>query len=197
MTKELVNRGNKVLSPVLGHFTELEVERAKGSYLYAYNGKKYLDFGAGIAVNATGHCHPKVVTAIKEQAETLIHGCAGVVYYETNIKLAEKITQINNGNLDSIFFTQSGTEAVEAAIKLAQYTQKKKDIIAFSGGFHGRTLGSLSVTSKKAYKEGYAMPSNTVHEFPYPYFFQNDAPYNKLSSYLLEKFLQLMYQYDC
>ena len=147
--KNLVKRSKSCLSNVLGHATELEIDYGKGCYLYAYDGNKYLDFGAGIAVNATGHCHPKVVDAIKNQADTLLHGCAGVIYYEQNIELAEKIGDITDGTLDSVFFTQSGTEAVEAALKCATYIRNKQQIIAFKGSFHGRTLGSLSVTTSK------------------------------------------------
>ena len=87
MRKQLVSRSKSCLSNVLGHATQLEIERGEGSYLYDYSGHAYLDFGAGIAVNATGHCHPAVVNAIKEQSEKLLHGCAGVIYYEQNIQL--------------------------------------------------------------------------------------------------------------
>ena len=139
--KNLIKRSHTCLSNVLGHFTELEITRGEGSYLIDYSDKKYLDFGAGIAVNATGHCHPDVVKAIKTQSETLLHGCAGVIYYEQNIALAEKLGKISGDSLNSVFFTQSGTEAVEAALKCATYVRNKQQIIAFKGSFHGRTLG--------------------------------------------------------
>ena len=115
-----------------------------------------MDFGAGIAVNSTGHCHPQVVKAIQEQSATLLHGCAGVVYYDQNITLAEKLGEISG--LDSVFFTQSGTEAVEAALKCAVYVSHKQGIIAFNGSFHGRTLGALSVTtSNQKYLDRYPL----------------------------------------
>ncbi len=155
-----------VLSPVLSHFTSLDIAYGKGCYLYDSAGRSYLDFASGLGVASTGHCHPTVVRAIQKQAETLIHACAGVVYYEPNVALAEKL--VSKMGLDSVFFTQSGTEAVEAALKLAMYISKKKKLLHFRGGFHGRTLGALSVTtSKEKYREGYALLSETMC-LPYP-----------------------------
>ena len=181
----LVKRSKSCLSNVLGHATELEIDHGKGSYLYAYDGNKYLDFGAGIAVNATGHCHPDIVNAIKNQADTLLHGCAGVIYYEQNIDLAEKIGTITDGTLDSVFFTQSGTEAVEAALKCATYVRNKQQIIAFKGSFHGRTLGSLSVTtSNEKYLDRYPLAYSDRIILEYPYYNQNTAPLNTEEGYL-------------
>ena len=183
---QLVERANTVLSPVLGHYTQLEIERGEGPYLIDFEGNRYLDFGAGIAVASTGHCHPKVVNAIHAQSQRLIHACAGVAYYSTNIDLADQLGKLLGQPLSSVFFTQSGTEAVEAAIKLAKYTTKKQGLISFKGGFHGRTLGALSVTtSKEKYRQGYDLPLDSVHVFPYPYFYRFDSPYNQLDSYLL------------
>jgi 4-aminobutyrate aminotransferase len=186
MSKQnLVKRSKSCLSNVLGHATELEIDYGKGSYLYAYDGNKYLDFGAGVAVNATGHCHPKVVDAIKKQADTLLHGCAGVIYYEQNIELAETIGNITDGALDSVFFTQSGTEAVEAALKCATYVRNKQQVIAFKGSFHGRTLGSLSVTtSNEKYLDRYPLAYSDRIILEYPYFSQNASPLNTEEGYL-------------
>lgn len=183
--KNLIKRSHTCLSNVLGHFTELEITRGEGSYLIDYSDKKYLDFGAGIAVNATGHCHPDVVKAIKTQSETLLHGCAGVIYYEQNIALAEKLGKISGDSLNSVFFTQSGTEAVEAALKCATYVRNKQQIIAFKGSFHGRTLGALSVTtSNKKYHDRYPLAYSDPIVLKYPYFYRNDAPLNTESGYL-------------
>lgn len=167
----LIERGNKVLSPVLGRFfSDLEVSHGKGMYLYGVDGKKYLDFAAGIAVASTGHCHKDVVDAIKKQAETLIHPCIGVAYYEPPIKLAEELNTILGSKNYYYFFNQSGSEAIEASIKLAKYVTNKPGIIAFKGGFHGRSLGALSLTtSKEKYREGYSpLLSETSVSFPYP-----------------------------
>ncbi|MGB9612943.1 MAG: aminotransferase class III-fold pyridoxal phosphate-dependent enzyme [Candidatus Margulisiibacteriota bacterium] len=153
----LKKRSEKVLSPVLGkYFDDFEVASGKGSYLIDFKGKKYLDFASGIACCVTGHCHPKVVSAIKKQSEKLLHTCIGVAYYEPYVKLAEELQKIAPFKGAQVFLCQSGAEAVEAAIKLAKYTTKKPGIIAFKGGFHGRTLGALSLTtSKMKYREGY------------------------------------------
>ena len=185
MRKQLVSRSKSCLSNVLGHATQLEIERGEGSYLYDYSGHAYLDFGAGIAVNATGHCHPAVVNAIKEQSEKLLHGCAGVIYYEQNIQLAEHIGNITGGSLNSVFFTQSGTEAVEAALKCATYVRNKQQMIAFKGSFHGRTLGSLSVTtSNKKYHERYSLAYPDPIILEYPYFYRNESPLDTEDGYL-------------
>ena len=153
----LKERADKVLSPVLGHyFADFEVEKGKGAYLFGTDDKKYLDFATGIAALPMGHCHPKVVKAAVAQTKKLIHTCAGVAYYEANIALGEKLQAITPSGLDMVFFNQSGSEAVETAMKLAKYTTKKAGIICFKGGFHGRTMGALSITtSKDKYRDHY------------------------------------------
>lgn len=153
----LKERADKVLSPVLGrYFEDLEIESGKGAVLIDYQGKKYLDFATGIAAVCVGHCHPKVVKAIADQAKKLIHVSAGIAYYETNIALAEKLQQIVPIKDAMVFFTQSGSEAVETSVKLAKYVSKKPGMVAFKGAFHGRTFGALSLTSSKdKYLEGY------------------------------------------
>ncbi|KPJ64221.1 hypothetical protein AMJ44_13195 [candidate division WOR-1 bacterium DG_54_3] len=154
---KLTNRAKKVLSPVLAsYFPGFEVERGQGCYLFGTNGKKYLDFSAGIAVCSTGHAHSKVVAAAQKQLKKLIHICIGVAYYEPYIALAEKLSKIVPIKNAQFFFCQSGSEAVEAAIKLAKYATKKPGLVAIRGSFHGRTFGALSLTtSKMKYREGY------------------------------------------
>ncbi len=167
-------RGDLVLSPVLSHFTRLNIAYGKGSYLYSTDGAEYLDFTAGIAVASTGHCHPDVVEAIQRQAETLIHACAGVVYYGPNVALAEKLGAILDYDLTSCFFTQSGTEAIEACLKMAKYVTGNHRILAFTGGFHGRTMGALSVTtSKDKYRQGFGPMLDGVEFFPFPYAYRS------------------------
>jgi predicted acetylornithine/succinylornithine family transaminase len=166
--ESLESRAAKVLSPALSHYTNIEIEKGRGVYLISKGGKKYLDFACGIAVTNTGHCHPKVVAAAVKQAESLIHACAGIVYYEPNVALAEQLARICPAGLNMSFFCQSGTEAIEGAIKLAKYAKNKPGIIAFEGGFHGRTLGALSVTtSKKKYRERYEPLLPNVFIAPY------------------------------
>jgi 4-aminobutyrate aminotransferase len=154
---KLTRRAKKVLSPVLAsYFPGFEVERGQGCNLFGTNGKKYLDFSAGIAVCSTGHAHPKVVAAAQKQLKKLIHICIGVAYYEPYIALAEKLSKIVPIKNAQFFFCQSGSEAVEAAIKLAKYATKKPGLVAIRGSFHGRTFGALSLTtSKMKYREGY------------------------------------------
>lgn len=168
--KTLVERGNEVLAPALTHSTTVEVVRGKGVYLYDSEGREYLDFATGIAATATGHCHPKVVAAAERQTKNLIHACSGIVYYEQNVALAEKLKEITPPGLDMTFFGQSGSEAVEAALKAAKYVSKKQPLIAFQGSFHGRTLGALSVTFSKAkYREGYEPLIPNVYLAPFAY----------------------------
>jgi 4-aminobutyrate aminotransferase len=153
----LAERGDQVLAPVLGHYTRLAVSHGQGMFLYGLDGKKYLDFAAGIATAATGHCHPAVTKAICTQSQKLIHAGAGVVYYEPHIRLAEKLATLTPFPQAKTFFTNSGSEAVESALKLARHVSKKPKLVAFQGGFHGRTFGALSLTSSKLkYQQGYA-----------------------------------------
>ncbi|MFC1571868.1 aspartate aminotransferase family protein, partial [Candidatus Margulisiibacteriota bacterium] len=155
--KKFSSRAKKYVSPVLGkYFPDLEVTKGRGCYLFGTDGKKYLDFSSGIAVCATGHAHPKVVAAAQKQLKNLIHICIGVACYESYVVLAEKLSKIVPIKEAQIFLCQSGSEAVEAAIKLAKYATKKPGLIALKGAFHGRTLGALSLTtSKMKYRDGY------------------------------------------
>lgn len=179
MSKKNLKNLQKFLAPVLTHATFLEVARGAGRHVFTFDGQKYLDFTAGLGVTSTGHCHPLVVAAIKKQAAKLIHGCAGIVFYEPNLKLAEELAKISPAGINSFFFTQSGTEAVEGALKLARYVAKNPGIIAFTGGFHGRTLGALSVTtSKEKFRAGYEPLLGKIYFFPYPYCFK--CPFGKL-----------------
>ena len=169
MNKEdLETRAGKVLSPVLSHYYSLEVEKGRGAYLFSKDGRKYLDFACGIALTNLGHCHPKVVAATVKQAKRLVHACAGIVYYEPNVLLAEKLSKVCPGGLNMSFFCQSGSEAVEGSIKLAKYVKNKPGIIAFNSGFHGRTLGALSLTtSKQKYRDRYEPLIPNVFFAPY------------------------------
>ncbi len=132
----------------------LEVDYAKGCRVYTTDGKVYLDFLAGIAVNALGHSHPKVVEAVCTQAQKYMH-ISNYLYQEPQVKIAEKLKEMSG--LGRVFLTNSGTEATEGAIKLARkygIDKGKTEIIAFSGGFHGRTYGALSLMDKPQYKDG-------------------------------------------
>jgi 4-aminobutyrate aminotransferase len=135
------------------------------------DGNSFLDFAAGIAVCSTGHCHPKVVEAIQKQAAELIHMSGTDFYYESLPMLAEKLSRTVPGAEDKkVFFTNSGSEAVEGAIKLARYATKRDKFIAFYGCFHGRTMGSLSMTaSKSTQRKGFGALLSGIEHIPYPY----------------------------
>ncbi len=168
---DFASRARRVLSPVLGHYTWLNVERGEGSWLRTPEGRRVLDLTCGIAVTAVGHAHPKVVAAVEEQARKLLHVCAGVAVYEANVAYAEALADLAPGDLDTVFFANSGAEGIEAAIKFARQVTGRPAIIGFLGGFHGRTTGAAALTSSKShYKVGYAplLPEVYVAPFPYP-----------------------------
>jgi 4-aminobutyrate aminotransferase len=157
---------------VLHRTTRVLVERGRGSYLYTHDGRRYLDFVMGIASVNTGHCHPRVVEAAKAQVDTLIHPSASAVSYGPNIELVAKLAEITPGDLNVTFLANSGAEAVEGALKLAKYVTGRPGVIAFQGGFHGRTMGAISVTTSKVhYREHYEplLPSTYFLPFPHPY----------------------------
>jgi len=133
------------------------------------DGNRFLDFSAGIAVVATGHCHPKVVEAIRRQAGELIHMSGTDFYYESMVQLAEKLAALVPGGVARrVYFGNSGTEAIEAAIKLARYHTGRKQFVAFYGSFHGRTMGSLALTgSRNTQKKGFFPLMPGVHHVPY------------------------------
>jgi len=167
---DLAERAQRVLSPVLGHYTWLPLERAEGSWLITKDGRRILDLTCGIAVTPIGHCHPRVVRAVAEQAGRLMHISSGVASYEANVLLAEFLAGVLPAGLDMFVFQNSGAEAVEAAIKLARQATKREGIVAFRGGFHGRTTGAATLTtSKAAYRKGYGALLPEVHVAPFPY----------------------------
>ncbi len=171
--KSIISRDREVLSPSLPRSYGLVIDHARGAEVWDVDGNRFIDFMTGIAVTSTGHCHPEVVQAIKEQSEKFLHICAADFYYQVIVDLAEKLDAIAPFREDAqAFFTNSGAEAVEAAIKLTRYTTGRQHFIAFFGAFHGRTLGALSLTaSKYLQKEGFfpLMPGVTHVPYPDPY----------------------------
>lgn len=145
------------------------IERGQGAHVWDVDGEEYIDFAAGIAVTSTGHSHPKVVQAIKDQADKFIHIAGTDYYYEVQVELADRLSKIAPfSDPARIFLTNSGTEAVEAAIKLARFHTGRKQIIAFHGSFHGRSMGSLSLTASKiVQREGFFPLIPGVHHVPY------------------------------
>jgi len=158
------------LSPGIGRMSNLVIRSGKGSWVTTIEGKKYLDFTSGIGVTSTGHSHPKVVKAAQDQLENIIHCQVNITYNETQIKLTEKLLEILPKQMDRIFYWNSGAEAIEAAVKLARHATKKQNIIVFKGGYHGRTLGTMGMTtSKTIYRDGFGplLPGIFVAPFPY------------------------------
>ncbi len=160
---------NKVIAKGNVSGTSSYVARADGAIITDVEGNKYIDFAGGIAVMNVGHSHPKVVKAIKDQAEKFTHTCFMVSPYESAVKLAEKLCEAVPGTSPkAAMFANSGAEAVENAVKIARYYTKKKAIIAFDGAFHGRTLMTMSLTSKvKPYKLGLGPFAPEVYRMPY------------------------------
>jgi 4-aminobutyrate aminotransferase / (S)-3-amino-2-methylpropionate transaminase / 5-aminovalerate transaminase len=165
----LHERRNKVMAKGFGSATSKYVAHAKGAVITDVEGNEYIDFAAGIAVMNVGHSHPKVVQAIKNQAEKFTHTCFMVVPYASPIVLAEKLCDAVPGDSKkAVMFVNSGVEAVENAVKIARYYTKKTAIIAFEGAFHGRTLLGMSLTSKvKPYKYGLGPFAPEVYRMPY------------------------------
>ena len=170
--KSIVDRDRQVTAPAYGRVYPLVVKRASGMTVEDVDGNLFLDFMAGIAVASTGHSHPRVVQAIEDQARKFLHICGSDYYYEPMVALAEKLGRLAPGSgAKKVFFTNSGTETIEAAIKLARYHTKRQHIIAFHGAFHGRTLGSLSLTASRASHRAHFGPLIPgVHHVPYPFY---------------------------
>ncbi|MGD2049049.1 MAG: aminotransferase class III-fold pyridoxal phosphate-dependent enzyme [Chloroflexota bacterium] len=162
------------ISPVWSRSAEVFVDYAEGPYLYSTDGSRYLDFTTGIGVTNTGHCHPRIVASIQEQAAKLIHGQANIVIHEPMLRLTEELSQILPPELDTYFFSNSGAEAVEGAVKLARASTGKTNIIVFQGSFHGRTHATMAMTtSKTIYRSGFQplVPGIFVAPYPYSYYY--------------------------
>jgi 4-aminobutyrate aminotransferase len=149
--REIIARDERFTAPAYGRVYPLVVKEGRGMAIEDVDGNLFLDFMAGIAVASTGHAHPEVVKAIHDQASKFLHICGSDFYYEPMGRLAEKLNQLAPGaSPKKIFLTNSGTEAVEAAIKLARYATRRTHLVAFLGAFHGRTLGALSLTASRS-----------------------------------------------
>src|SRR3990172_2743211 len=121
------------VSPVWSRYSHIVAERGEGSYIYAEGGRRYLDFTSGIGVTNTGHCHPKVVAAIQDQAAKLIHGQANIVMHRPMLELVDELHGIMHPSLDAFFFSNSGAEAIEGSIKLARFATGRPNVIVFQG----------------------------------------------------------------
>jgi len=169
--RAVLAQDRKYVSPSYSRPYPLVADRAAGIVVTDVDGNTFLDFAAGIAVCSTGHCHPQIVKVIQEQAARLIHLSGTDFYYPQLSTLAQKLAEIAPGQGDKkVYFGNSGTEAVEAALKLARYATGRKKFIAFYGAFHGRTLGALSLTaSKPVQRRGFGPLLDGITHVPYPY----------------------------
>jgi 4-aminobutyrate aminotransferase len=170
--KALIEKDERFVSQHFKKDYPLVVEEASGMVVTDPDGNRFLDFAAGIAVCSTGHCHPRVVAAIREQAGKLLHMCPTDFYTRPVAELAERLAQVapvrSGGGSPRVFFTNSGAEAVETSIKLARLRTKRQKIVAFFGAFHGRTMGAVSLTASKAVqRKGYGPMLPEVHHTYY------------------------------
>ena len=193
MTSQLYSENFPHMSPVWGRIFNFVAERAEGSYIYTDDGRKLLDFTCGIGVTNTGHCHPKVVAAIREQAGNFIHAQANIVIHKPMLQLIEELRQIAPPSIDGFFFSNSGAEALEGAVKLARSATGKQNIIVFSGSFHGRTAGTMALTtSKTIYRAGFGPLPSGVFVAPFPYAFRLGMSEEQASQYALGELEHLL-----
>ncbi len=168
---ELVRRHTDVIAPVIAFDTDLEIVQADGIWLTDAEGETFMDFACGIATTNLGHRHPHVVAAVEEQVRRVWHA-GGVFRYESMVRAGEALREVAPDGIDMFFFMNSGAEAVEGSVKLARKTSGRQGVVVFRGGFHGRTMGSVSYTTSKAkYRQGYhpLLPSVFVTPFPHPF----------------------------
>jgi 4-aminobutyrate aminotransferase len=167
----IIERDRRVLSPSYTRGYPLVIERGEGAMVTDVDGNRFMDFNAGIAVVSTGHCHPQVVRAVQEQAAKFLHMSGTDFYYENMVQLAEKLAALAPGGFERrVYFGNSGTEAMEAAIKMARYHTGRDKFIGFLGAFHGRTMGSLSLTARRpVQRRGFGPFLAGVHHVPYAY----------------------------
>ena len=166
------------VAPVWARYTDLVVERGVGSWVETIQGERYLDYTCGIGVTNTGHAHPRVAAAIAEQAAKIIHAQQNILYHKPGLELHERLPAtfpgLRDGERAGLFLSNSGAEAIEASVKLAKYATKRPVIIAFRGGFHGRTHGTMALTSSAIKNRGHFEPLlGGVHFAPYPYVLRN------------------------
>lgn len=181
------------MSPVWSRIFPIQAESAEGCYIISVDGKKYLDFTCGIGVTNTGHCHPKVVEAIREQAGLFLHAQANIVVHKPMLALIEELRRVVHPSIDGFFFSNSGAEALEGAVKLARAATGKPNIIVFTGSFHGRTAGTMALTtSKTIYRSGYQPLPAGVFVAPYPYTYKLGMTEAQATDYCLAALEELL-----
>ncbi len=185
-------RKNDAVARGQGNIAPVYIERARGSELWDVEGKRYIDFGTGIAVVSAGHCHPKITAAVTEQVQNFSHTCVMVTPYDTSVRLAEKLNELVPGpsKKKSIFVT-TGAEAVENAVKIARAHTGRRGVVAFNGGFHGRTMLAMGLTGKiTPYKNLFGPFPGEVYHAPFP------VPYHGVSVEHSLKALETLFKVD-
>lgn len=181
------------MTPAWSRIFNFVADRAEGSYIYTDDGRKLLDFTCGIGVTNTGHCHPKVVEAIREQAGSFIHAQANIVIHKPMLQLIEELRKISPPSIDSFYFANSGAEALENAVKIAKVVTGRPNVIVFNGSFHGRTHATMSLTtSKTIYRAGFAPLMAGVYVAPFPYAYAMDMTEEQASQHCLEQLEYLL-----
>ena len=181
------------LAPVWTHLTTMQPVRGEGIYLYDADGQQYMDFTSGIGVTNTGHAHPRVVQAIQEQVAQLIHGQINIVISPAVIELSNALNEVTPPEIDCFFFSNSGAEATEGAVKLARQATKRQNVIVFQGSFHGRTAQTMAMTtSKTIYRAGYQPLPGGVFVSPFPYAYRLGMDDDQATDYALDQLHTLL-----
>jgi 4-aminobutyrate aminotransferase len=193
MTNPLYAQNFPHMTPAYSRIFNFVADRAEGSYIYTDDGRKFLDFTCGIGVTNTGHCHSKVVEAIREQSGNFIHAQANIVIHKPMLQLIEELRKITPPSIDSYFFANSGAEALENAVKIARVATGRQNVIVFSGSFHGRSSGTMALTtSKTVYRTGFGPLPSGVYVAPFPYAFRLKMTEAEASAYALEQLEYLL-----
>lgn len=190
MVAEVALDPQTLVPRVIGRYTPVFVDRAEGIYVRDRNGQRYMDFTSGIAVVNAGHCHPRVVEAIRTQAGKIIHAQQNILLHEPMLDAAAELTATLPASLNQVFWANSGAEAIEGALKLAKIATRRPAVIAMRGAFHGRTHAAMSVTSSRAKVRGHYEPLlASMYYAPYPYYYRSpfgSAPAEADDYYLSE-----------
>ncbi|PGS50963.1 4-aminobutyrate--2-oxoglutarate transaminase [Bacillus sp. AFS041924] len=195
-SQELLSRRNKVVPKAISNNSEAFVKKAKGALVEDIDGNTFIDFAGAIGTLNVGHSHPRVVRALQGQAGDYIHTGFNVMMYDSYIHLAERLAELSPGDFDKqVAFFNSGAEAVENAVKIARKYTKRQGIISFTRGFHGRTLMTMTMTSKvKPYKYGFGPFAPEVYKAPYPYVYRrpDQMTEKEYSQFIIEQFEQFL-----
>ena len=192
-TSQLYQDNFPHMTPAWSRIFNFVAERAEGAYIYTDDGRKLLDFTSGIGVTNTGHCHPKVVEAIREQAGLFLHAQANIVIHRPMLQLIEELRQIVPPSIDSFYFANSGAEALENAVKIARAATGRQNVIVFNGSFHGRTAMTMALTtSKTGYRTGFGPLPAGIFVSPFPYAFRLGMSEDQASAYALEQLEYLL-----